>query len=484
MSLTPTSKLGIILTLALLPIVAHAGIPEPGGLYGQIWDDSSGTQVLSGELVITYTPQAGGTAVVVTTPIQEYALASESMSYLVTLPYEFVGSGSTVGAGKLPLSTTPVIYNRTLVVTGTSLIKSDTVTLSLAKRGTLERIDLDEGAQTYHSADYNQDFTFSLRELLLVFGYWNATVTHEYQCGANPDGFAFGAGNTTCRRHSADYLSPAWQFNIEELTEFIADFNESTCHAYIANVAEPDGFGPDSPTCGAGKALSVGKNWSGEPVQVLRRVRGRIEDGAVMLDVMLRVEQGAGDDLMAIGVEDWLPTGWTMSSLPQTPETPNLSPPLGRSDLLEFAWFPVPAISTEFEYTLSVPRGENVAESLMELNGQAIYHLAGEPSGRHVNVGLISPGDLDGDGVSDLIEGTGDFDNDGLPNFIDDDSDDDGLSDADEAGKDDNNNGTPDGYESKAQLPLGAFSSILIVLALGALGGIGARRKAHHGIGH
>ncbi|AKF10147.1 vWA domain-containing protein [Sandaracinus amylolyticus] len=45
-----------------------------------------------------------------------------------------------------------------------------------------------------------------------------------------------------------------------------------------------------------------------------------------------------------------------------------------------------------------------------------------------------APGDADGDGIPDIVEGEDDLDGDGSPNARDDDSDDDGVSDADEAG--------------------------------------------------
>ena len=51
--------------------------------------------------------------------------------------------------------------------------------------------------------------------------------------------------------------------------------------------------------------------------------------------------------------------------------------------------------------------------------------------------------DSDGDGITDVAEGTGDPDGDGVPNYLDDDSDGDGVPDATEGVGDPNGDGTP-----------------------------------------
>ena len=51
--------------------------------------------------------------------------------------------------------------------------------------------------------------------------------------------------------------------------------------------------------------------------------------------------------------------------------------------------------------------------------------------------------DSDGDGIGDAVEGAADFDGDGVPDYLDDDSDGDGIEDAEELDDDPDNDGTP-----------------------------------------
>jgi len=55
-----------------------------------------------------------------------------------------------------------------------------------------------------------------------------------------------------------------------------------------------------------------------------------------------------------------------------------------------------------------------------------------------------TPGDSDGDGVPDSVEGTGDADGDGIPNYLDPDSDNDGIPDSVEGTQDADGDGIPD----------------------------------------
>src|SRR5215210_3140761 len=52
-------------------------------------------------------------------------------------------------------------------------------------------------------------------------------------------------------------------------------------------------------------------------------------------------------------------------------------------------------------------------------------------------------GDRDGDGIADIVEGSGDFDHDGIPNDNDLDSDNDGIPDAVEGNADTDGDGSP-----------------------------------------
>ena len=55
----------------------------------------------------------------------------------------------------------------------------------------------------------------------------------------------------------------------------------------------------------------------------------------------------------------------------------------------------------------------------------------------------LAAGDRDGDGISDVVEGSADFDHDGIPNDSDLDSDNDGIPDAVEGTGDADGDGVP-----------------------------------------
>ncbi len=74
-----------------------------------------------------------------------------------------------------------------------------------------------------------------------------------------------------------------------------------------------------------------------------------------------------------------------------------------------------------------------------------ISFITHNPRGKKVQFfPIITSGDTDRDGISDIIEGIDDFDGDGIPNLLDLDSDNDGISDSVEGVGDRNNNGIPD----------------------------------------
>jgi hypothetical protein len=72
------------------------------------------------------------------------------------------------------------------------------------------------------------------------------------------------------------------------------------------------------------------------------------------------------------------------------------------------------------------------------------------------------PGDADGDGIPDSIEGTTDPDGDGIPNYLDLDSNGDGIPDSVQVGPDPlnpvdgNDNGIADFLEMRVWLPVAA----------------------------
>ncbi len=62
--------------------------------------------------------------------------------------------------------------------------------------------------------------------------------------------------------------------------------------------------------------------------------------------------------LTALGLQVFLPPGWSLVSTAGAGE-PQVAPPAGRTDTLEFAWFTIPPSPVQFTYTLAVPAGES-----------------------------------------------------------------------------------------------------------------------------
>lgn len=74
-----------------------------------------------------------------------------------------------------------------------------------------------------HTADRNLDFTVSLSELLRVIQFFN-TGAHHCEMGTE-DGYAPGAGDTSCIPHDIDYNLTDWRVNLSELLRLIQFFN-------------------------------------------------------------------------------------------------------------------------------------------------------------------------------------------------------------------------------------------------------------------
>lgn len=74
-----------------------------------------------------------------------------------------------------------------------------------------------------HAADYNNDNTLDLGELLRVIQLYNAQA---HQCdAATNDGFAPGQGLTNCVPHTGDYAPTDWRFSLSELLRMIQIYN-------------------------------------------------------------------------------------------------------------------------------------------------------------------------------------------------------------------------------------------------------------------
>jgi hypothetical protein len=92
-----------------------------------------------------------------------------------------------------------------------------------------------------HAADVNEDSAISLSELLRVIQLYNLDLFH---CDENgEDGYAPGAGDTTCPPHSADYNPQNWTISLSELLRVIQFYN-SIGRSFHPCESGEDGFCP------------------------------------------------------------------------------------------------------------------------------------------------------------------------------------------------------------------------------------------------
>ena len=124
---------------------------------------------------------------------------------------------------------------------GNSSAFSAPVSVALVARGTLPE-DPAPGAcaNLYHaSADYNQDLSISLEEILRLIQLYNAL---GYSCGTGTeDGYQPGPGARDCTPHSSDYLTPDWAIDLDELMRILQFYNAG---AYEPCEGSEDGFCP------------------------------------------------------------------------------------------------------------------------------------------------------------------------------------------------------------------------------------------------
>ncbi len=90
------------------------------------------------------------------------------------------------------------------------------------------------------TADRNQDYSLDLSELLRLIQFYNVGVLH---CdAAAEDGFAPGAGDTSCSPHNSDYSDQDWTLSLSEVLRAIQFYN--TPNGYISCASGEDGFCP------------------------------------------------------------------------------------------------------------------------------------------------------------------------------------------------------------------------------------------------
>jgi hypothetical protein len=182
--------------LALSPLLRAQGLPEPDlVLYGAIHNVRSGNvRLTAGTLTWRFQPVTGGPVVSVSTHLTNL---HDQFSYVLRLPCETPVVGFAASPNTLPLSSVPVQYSRVQVevdgVPAAFAIPALTNrSVSMADRGTLERIDLLTSAQPPDSDGDGLDDAWECQ----YFGcngqaYLDAdndglTNLAEYQAGTDP----------------------------------------------------------------------------------------------------------------------------------------------------------------------------------------------------------------------------------------------------------------------------------------------------------
>jgi len=139
----------VVTALVLLFVVAparetHAGIPEPGvTLYGKVFG-MEGQLLTEGNLTWTYAPSGTTDTIAVSTDLRKMYGLDDVFSYAVRIPAQLEVPGLPVQADALLLKETPATYGRAAAYGGTALgfDAPAYVTVSLADRGAVERVDL------------------------------------------------------------------------------------------------------------------------------------------------------------------------------------------------------------------------------------------------------------------------------------------------------------------------------------------------------
>ncbi len=211
----------IILCISLLASAAFAGIPEPGIiLYGQV-RDATGALVTNGEL--TWTLTDGVNPVTVTTQLRQIDGQGGPFSYSVLIPLETAVTGHPASTNTIPITSSPVSHTRTAQITGTTLSRTDNVSISYNDRGTAVRISIgftdddndglpDDWEQQIIDADPNDNIT-SIWDVLPGddFDGDGKTNSEEYKNGTDPIVWN-GAGkyqlNTSVSPQSSGSVSP------------------------------------------------------------------------------------------------------------------------------------------------------------------------------------------------------------------------------------------------------------------------------------
>ena len=205
-------------------------------------------------------------------------------------------------------------------------------------------------------------------------------------------------------------------------------FSSTDNHAYSFNLEAEDGF-----TKASGFASKSAAKATIPVVSMGRNVRGGGRLDGNVLTFTFNADTKEAQGLSGLGLTEGLPEGWHFVGATDNP----LVGPTPSSSDIEFAWYPLPSFPYTLEYLVSYPEGADVEAGLAEMAGKAVYRAKASDDEYVVDFSRHAENaDTDGDGIADVIEGTGDADGDGVSNRLDVDSDNDGLTDAFEAGYD------------------------------------------------
>ena len=99
----------------------------------------------------------------------------------------------------------------------------------------------------YHNLDFDDhNWEISLLEILRGVQFYNAGQFHcEPDPGLSDDGYAPGAGDTSCLAHHLDYNPYDWVIELTELGRGVQFYNVG---AYHRDPAGEDGFNPGAAT--------------------------------------------------------------------------------------------------------------------------------------------------------------------------------------------------------------------------------------------
>ncbi len=228
-----------------------------------------------------------------------------------------------------------------------------------------------EETQLFHSADLNQDSSFSIGELLRVISLFNHTErnrrTGEYHVRAGTeDGYHPGNGSQTGAPHSAD-TNGNWRFGLNELLRLISLYNYSEGNQrtgeYHVQPGTEDGFAPGPPT--RDRRRIIVRNGSSQEDSSLRiddvdaRWDSITNEGSSIVTLILDAQYTGLPK--AAGWSLSLPAGWSFHSSSEA----TVSPTPGQEGRLDWAWADhFPGNGTPFQVQLQRSLGVDLDPAL------------------------------------------------------------------------------------------------------------------------